>query len=94
MATKLDTSPKYKVTEERFMEALETISDYYTERNAGFALVDTGAVLRFWQGKPLSVESALNHAKKLIEMETGQALMQRLAALAEAQETQEEETTE
>lgn len=91
MATKLDTSPKLKVSEERFMESLETISEYYRERGTGFALIDTAAVLRFWQGKPLSVESALRHSYKLLEIETGQALMQRLAAMAAAKEDTPEE---
>jgi hypothetical protein len=84
MATKLDTTPKYNVTDQAWEDACNLLRDYYSERGTGFAIVDTDAVLRFWGGKPLSVQSALSLAHKLIETETFQVLLQRLMAQEQA----------
>ena len=75
------------ITDDEFNLAVQTIAAWHKQNSLGFAIVNTGSILFAWQGQPLSLESALSHAKKMIEMENGQRIMASMAA-AEAKKQQ------
>ena len=82
------------VTQEDYELAVKTIAQFYDEREIGFALIDASSVLVAWQGKPLTIESMLNHAHKIVEFENGTRIMDTRMAAKAASEVREKEKPE